>query len=110
MIENRKYSDRRKYLIQAVSKRRKIIRSKAIQHLGGKCMRCGYNKYPEVLEFHHRDPSKKLFGLGQKGLTRSWERVKSEIEKCDLFCANCHREIHAELDKKEILNKTLSQK
>jgi predicted HNH restriction endonuclease len=97
--EKRKYSDRRQYIIDSVAKRRKKTRMKAVEHLGGKCMKCGYKKYSEVLEFHHRDPSKKLFGIGQKGLTRSWERIKAEAEKCDLLCANCHRELHAELDK-----------
>ena len=82
--------------IKGVTKRRKKIRLKAIEHLGGKCTRCGYNKYPEVMEFHHRDPSQKDFNISKKGHCRSWERVKKEIEKCDLFCANCHREVHVE--------------
>ena len=96
MKETRTYADRRKYMIQAVAKRRKFIRLKAIQHLGGKCSRCGYSKYKEVLEFHHKNPSEKDFGISVKGHCRSWERVKTEIEKCDLLCANCHREIHVE--------------
>jgi len=82
--------------IRGVTKRRKKIRLKAIEHLGGKCTRCGYNKYPEVMEFHHRNPSQKDFNISKKGHCRSWERVKKEIEKCDLFCANCHREVHVE--------------
>ena len=94
--ETRTYADRRKYIIQAVSKRRRKVRLMAIEYLGGKCIRCGYNKYPEVLEFHHKDPSQKDFNVSSKGHCRSWERVKKEIEKCNLLCANCHREIHAE--------------
>ena len=34
--------------------------------------------------------------MSKKGHCRSWERVKKEIEKCSLLCANCHREIHVE--------------
>lgn len=90
------YADRRQYFIQAVAKRRRKVRLMAIQHLGGKCIRCGYSKYAEVLEFHHRDPSQKDFNVSLKGHSRSWERVKREIEKCDLLCANCHREKHVE--------------
>ena len=83
-------------MIQAVAKRRRMIRLKAVYHLGGKCARCGYAKYKEVLEFHHRDPTQKKFSIAMKGHCRSWERVKAEIEKCDLLCANCHRENHVE--------------
>lgn len=82
--------------IRGVTRRRKKIRLMAIEHLGGKCIKCGYNKYPEVMEFHHRDPLQKDFNVSKKGLTRSWERVRKEIEKCDLLCANCHRELHVE--------------
>ena len=103
----RTYADRRKYMIRAVAKRRKKIRLKAVQHLGGKCFRCGYSKYTEVLEFHHRDPSQKKFNISLKGHCRSWERVKEEIEKCDLLCVNCHRELHADLDKLATENKII---
>ncbi|MEK6850522.1 MAG: hypothetical protein AABX85_03025 [Nanoarchaeota archaeon] len=94
--EMRKYSDRPEYIIKSVSDRRRKIRFMALQHAGGKCIRCGYNKCPEVLEFHHKNPSEKKFGIGQNGLTRSWEKVKEEIKKCNLLCANCHREQHVE--------------
>lgn len=97
--EIRTYQDRREYNIQAVAKRRKKIRLQAIAHTGGKCIICGYCKYPGVLEFHHRNPSQKDFNVSKKGHCRSWERVRKEIEKCDLLCANCHREIHVELNK-----------
>ncbi len=96
MKDNRIYKDRKDYLIKAVTRRRKKIRFLAINHLGGKCIRCGYSKYPEVLEFHHKDPSQKEFNVSSKGHSRSWERVKKEIEKCILLCANCHREVHVE--------------
>jgi len=49
----------------------------------------------EALEFHHRDSSKKDFGISYRGYTRSWAKVLEEIEKCELLCANCHRETHA---------------
>jgi len=96
MRRKRTYQDVKEANIRSVTRRRKKIRLMAIEHLGGKCAKCGYKKYPEVLEFHHRDPSQKDFNVSKKGLTRSWERTKMEIEKCDLLCANCHRELHVE--------------
>lgn len=68
---------------------------------GGKCERCGYNKYLGALDFHHKDPSKKDFTVGDRDF-----RLKDCIEetkKCILICSNCHREIHANLWKIEDL-------
>ena len=97
VAEKRKYKDRREYLISAVKKRRAELRRKALEFGGNKCQICGYKKELSALEFHHVDEAKKDFGLSQKGLTRSWERIQTELEKCILVCANCHREIHAGL-------------
>lgn len=96
-MEKRRYSDRRQYLIKAVHKRRKKIRSMAVEYKGAKCQRCSYSKCIEALEFHHTDPAQKDFNISSKGYTRSWKRVQIELDKCLMLCANCHRETHAEL-------------
>lgn len=95
--DERTYADRREYIMQAVAKRRRAIKTKSIEYKGGKCQLCGYNKYVGALELHHLNPSDKTFAIGEKGYTRSWERVKAELDKCILLCANCHREIGAGL-------------
>ena len=69
----------------------------AIAAKGAKCEICGYDKCIEALEFHHLCESDKNFGLSEKGYARSWKRVEKELKKCVLLCANCHREIHAEV-------------
>jgi len=92
--DKRKYADRAEYLKKAVDKRRKIIRQKSIEFKGNKCAICGYNKCIKALEFHHLDDKQKDFGISAKGYTRSWDKVKKEIDKCILLCANCHREVH----------------
>ena len=83
--------------IDAVQKRREKIKTLAVQYKGGKCIVCNYNKCQQALEFHHLDPSEKEFGVGEKGYTRSWEKVKQELDKCVLLCSNCHKEVHAGL-------------
>lgn len=93
--EKRTYADRSEYIKDAVTKRRKNLKVKAKEYKGSKCEICGYSKCYEALDFHHRDPSIKSFGLSAKGITRSWDKIKDEIDKCVLICANCHREIHA---------------
>lgn len=95
MPDKRTYADRAEYLRKAVSERRKRLRQMAREYKGGKCMICGYKRCQDALDFHHRDPKNKNFGLSVKGLTRSWDKIKVEIDKCVLVCANCHREIHA---------------
>jgi DNA-binding CsgD family transcriptional regulator len=90
-------ADRKTKAVQAVQKRRKKIKELAIEYKGGKCEKCGYNKYVGAMEFHHLDPNKKDFSLSQKGHCRSWKAVKKELDKCILVCANCHREIHGGL-------------
>ena len=78
----------------AVSRRRKKLREMARDHKGGKCIICGYSKCQRALSFHHLNPKEKDFDLSSRGLTRSWERIKNEIDKCVLLCANCHMEVH----------------
>lgn len=96
-IEKRKYADRREHNIAAVAKRRKKIKELAIQYKGGKCYFCGYKKYYGAFDFHHINEKEKKFGLSTKGLTRSWDKTREEVDKCILVCANCHRELHAGL-------------
>ncbi len=67
---------------------------RAVQLLGGKCQTCGYDKCVRALTFHHPD-SDKQFQLSQHWWL-SWERLKVELEKCALECANCHHERHCE--------------
>ena len=80
----------------AVDRFRKNQKRKAVEYKGGCCQVCGYNKYQGALEFHHLDPNEKDFGIGQSGITRVWEDVKKELDKCICVCSNCHKEIHAE--------------
>ena len=94
MSESRTYRDRAAYIIAAVSKRRLRVKALALEYRGGKCEICGYSKSSRALGFHHLDPAQKDFGIGERGYTRSWDKVRQELDKCVLVCANCHSEIH----------------
>lgn len=75
---------------------RQRVKVKAIEYKGGNCQLCGYNKCVRSLQFHHLDPSQKDFSISGKSI--SWERIKNELDKCILICANCHGEEHDKLD------------
>lgn len=73
-----------------------------LEYSGGKCIKCGYNKCPAALTFHHRDPNKKEFWIG--GLSERLNSIseldhiiKNEIDKCDLLCSNCHSVEHSDI-------------
>jgi hypothetical protein len=55
------------------------------------CVDCGETNMI-VLEFDHRDDVDKHFEVSQ-GIHRglNWGKIKDEIDKCDVRCANCHR-------------------
>lgn len=74
---------------------RQRIKDKAIMYKGGRCIFCGYYKCKRALEFHHLNPAKKNFAISD--VIRSWDKVKAEIDKCVLVCANCHRELESGL-------------
>lgn len=76
--------------------RRNNQKKEAIALLGGKCVSCGYCKSSAALDFHHKDPNTKLFNLSTAWHSKSLNLIRKEIEKCELLCANCHREQHKE--------------
>ena len=60
-----------------------------------KCEMCGYNKYPEILDFHHKNKKIKTATVSNLMKTlKSLDVIQKEIDKCILVCPNCHRELH----------------
>jgi hypothetical protein len=56
------------------------------------CQDCGQVFHPWVMEFDHREGTTKIDAVGNlagRGCTD--EKLRNEIEKCDIVCANCHR-------------------
>lgn len=45
---------------------------------------------PVVMDFDHRPGAVKLGNVGRMG-TSSLAKLKAEVAKCDVVCANCHR-------------------
>lgn len=73
-----------------------LMKIQAIEYLGCKCEGCGLS-YPDepyvIFDFHHRDPKDKKYDW--KGMSKQTKEVRqSELDKCALLCANCHRKAH----------------
>lgn len=79
---------------------RQRLKLRAIEYKGGKCIKCGYDKCVRSMQFHHRNPAEKDFTIGSYA-NLGWNKIKMELDKCDLLCSNCHGELHEEIDNKK---------
>lgn len=75
-------------------KRKDKIRKFLVEFKLANPCKCG-EKNPACLQFHHLDPTEKEIALSQV-ITKCWgiEKIKKEIEKCEVMCANCHLKLH----------------
>ena len=76
-----------------VNNRTKERKAYFVSIKGGKCARCN-GVFPNVcFDFHHNiNGDKTLVNFGWANL--SIKRLKEEVNKCIMVCANCHRQIH----------------
>jgi hypothetical protein len=68
----------------------------SIIYKGSECVDC-HIKFPNepyvIFDFHHLDPTQKDVDWSKLRLM-SETKIKSELDKCDLLCSNCHRKRH----------------
>jgi hypothetical protein len=56
------------------------------------CADCGVQYNPWIMEFDHRNPDTKKYDVSRlvgAGCV-SMKLLKTEIQKCDVVCSNCH--------------------
>lgn len=78
-----------------VDNRRRDARNKIIKYIqefksNKSCADCKENYPYWILEFDHLG-NKKFNIAGYRSHTVSLEKVKEEIEKCEVVCSNCHK-------------------
>lgn len=79
--------NRRQYKRRWMAAHRRFI---AELKLSCGCCFCRYRCCAAALEFHHvqgRDRSEQFSNMGM-------DRLRDEVSKCLVVCANCHRELH----------------
>lgn len=85
--ESEDYRDRRR--TNATSRKEALKDIARLEKLKGTCTMCGESD-PVVLDHDHIDPSTKSFSISNPpGVTI--EEYRTELAKCRLLCANCHR-------------------
>jgi hypothetical protein len=81
-----------KLAIDRTQKARRIKKKFLIQAKDRPCEDCG-NKYPHyAMDFDHRKNSDKVVEVANL-VSKNWSlnKIKNEVEKCDVVCSNCHR-------------------
>lgn len=79
-----------------VARRRSKSQSVAHIYKGGKCLVCEYQGPSLVYDFHHLDSNEKDHSVSSMW-TKSWDRLREELDKCVMLCPICHRLHHGGL-------------
>lgn len=76
---------------------REVLKHRAVEACGGKCVICE-GIYPDIVyQFHHIDPKEKdrtVFD-GNVNSARTWKIIREELKKVALVCPTCHALIHS---------------
>lgn len=97
IIRQQSYQNNKEYYLNYdkihAPKRRRLKREFITEYKTGKpCVDCG-NIYPHyVMDFDHLPQFKKEIRIASQGNSYSKETLLKEFAKCELVCANCHRE------------------
>tara|TARA_R110001592_G_scaffold89044_10_gene261982 strand:- start:3668 stop:4210 length:543 start_codon:yes stop_codon:yes gene_type:complete len=87
-------ANKEKYKAETIARRKAQYYKVFKIRYDGVCTVCGYSDY-RALDFHHIDPSSKIDTIAQLcNRSVAWRRIKEELKKCELICANCHRIEH----------------
>lgn len=84
---NKWYRDNRKRRQEVVNKANRELKLRAIEYMGGVCSDCKKEYPPCVMQFHHLDGRTKK---DNPPYFRYWPKLKKELDKCVMLCANCH--------------------
>ena len=95
LIKNH-YNKNRQYYLDKVHKRNTFLRQKINDYMReylskNSCVDCGESDIA-VLEFDHKGIIPKFKAVSHLIRGRySLEKIKEEVKKCEVRCANCHR-------------------
>jgi len=76
------------------SQRKREFKRSCVAYKGGQCRICEYNRCDGAMDFHHKEPEHKDFQISRVRCTVLTDAIKHELDKCELLCCRCHREVH----------------
>ena len=86
----RRYYERNRKVYRAKNDRKRArLRQMVVKAKMVPCMDCGQRFPPYVMDFDHRGGKESEIAILVNAL--SLGRLVSEMAKCDVVCANCHR-------------------
>lgn len=83
------YANNKQYYIDKARKNNRIAKEKVRVEKEKPCADCGVSYPYYVMDFDHLGD--KEFNISEYTAKYGWARLKKEIDKCDVVCANCHR-------------------
>ena len=85
--------NKKKHISYINNIKRKIVNYILDYKKRSECLDCGLRgaEYPEVLDFDHINNDKEFNISEFRHHTSGFNKVKKEIGKCEIVCANCHR-------------------
>lgn len=87
------YKERRTQRRIDQSQKNREMKRKIVDRFGGVCHDCLGIFHPCIYDFHHIDPSQKDININYTMYSRP-SQLESELIKCVMLCANCHRLRH----------------
>ena len=89
-IEN--YNQNKDRYYGVAKKRDRELREKIRKLKSVPCADCKQTFDPVCMDFDHLPEFKKSFGIAHMIRRRmAWSKIETEIAKCEVVCANCHR-------------------
>lgn len=84
--------NRERYIAQA-KKRDEQLDRLILKHKNQPCTDCDIQYPPYVMDFDHLGDEQKLYNISTMRRRRmAFHKIEAEIKKCEVVCANCHRE------------------
>ena len=87
------YQENKERYFKQAKKRDQQLDELILKYKNKPCTDCGVSYPPYIMDFDHLDGNTKEYGICYMRRRRmAFDKIEAEIAKCEVVCANCHRE------------------